>query len=147
MKKVLLIASNGGHFVQASRLLPAFEGTNLTVVSTSKENPSLIDTKYYRVKDCNMKQYISCFICFLQCVYIFAIVRPNVVVSTGAAPGLLMILLAKFTTAKAIWIDSIANTKNLSIAGTYAKRLTTYCYSQWQDVAEKHGVKYMGAVI
>lgn len=147
MKKILLIASNGGHYVQASRLAPAFENESLYVVSTSKTDPKLIEGKYYNVSDCNMTQLLSCIKCFIQCLVLAIRIRPDVVISTGAAPGLFMLLATKLTGSKGIWLDSIANTKELSKAGKYAKRITKHCYSQWEDVANEAGVQFIGAVI
>ena len=74
-------------------------------------------------------------------------VRPKVVISTGAAPGLFCILWNRLIGRKAIWIDSIANTDTLSLSGKVAKMLTKHCYSQWEQVAKQSGVGYIGAII
>ncbi len=38
-------------------------------------------------------------------------VKPQLIVSTGAAPGLLCLLWGRLTGARTIWIDSIANSQ------------------------------------
>jgi hypothetical protein len=43
--------------------------------------------------------------------------RPQVVVSTGAAPGCIALVLGRLLGARTIWLDSIANVERLSLAG------------------------------
>ena len=44
-------------------------------------------------------------------------VRPDVVISTGAAPGAFALFFGKLFGAKTIWIDGIASTSKLSMSG------------------------------
>ncbi len=146
--KILLVASNGGHLVQLKRLAPSYNHHACVLVSTSQSPPS--DAKcenYYNVMDSNNDQKLKLLITALQTFFIFICVRPKLVISTGAAPGLFCVLWAWTFRRKAIWIDSIANTEQLSMAGRLATKLTRYCYSQWPNVAEKENVKYIGSVL
>lgn len=147
MKRIIVIASNGGHYVQLSRLQPAYQDNEVLVVSTSRENPKLIDGDYKFVPDCNMNEPLACIRCLFTCIPILIRFKPDCIISTGAAPGLLMIMLSRLMMKKSIWIDSIANTKKLSTAGKLAKYLATHCFSQWEDVAKDNRVGYIGSVL
>lgn len=47
--------------------------------------------------------------------------RPDIVISTGAAPGFFALLFGKLLGARTIWIDSIANAEQLSVSGQKVK--------------------------
>jgi len=144
----MAVASNGGHLVQLQRLLPAFSGCELILVSTSKTPPGdgHVD-RYYSVSDSNFQQKLRLMVTAFQVFTLCVKVRPQVIVSTGAAPGLFAIFYGVLFRKKAIWIDSIANADGLSLAGKVASRLTPYCYTQWPHLAKKKGPQYIGAVL
>ena len=74
--------------------------------------------------------------------------RPSVVISTGAAPGLMCCFWGKLFGARVIWLDSIANTEKLSMSGRLVRPWADLILSQWEDVAVKYSnVEYAGAVI
>ncbi len=73
--------------------------------------------------------------------------RPNIIVSTGAAPGFFAIVLGKIMGAKTIWIDSIANADELSLAGRKVRRWTDHWLTQWPDLAHESGPHYIGSVL
>ena len=72
--------------------------------------------------------------------------RPDVVVSTGAAPGYLAIRWAGLLGARTIWIDSVANVEELSLSGRLASTRTDLCLTQWPHLAGG-SVRYLGAVL
>ena len=146
--RLLIVASNGGHLVQLLRLQKAFDGYDVTLVSTSETPPSNVKVaKYYQVHDSNFDDKFGLIKTACHTAKVVFQVRPKVVISTGAAPGLFCILWNRLMGRKAIWIDSIANTQTLSLSGKVAKKLTNHCYSQWEQVANQNGVGYIGAII
>lgn len=73
--------------------------------------------------------------------------RPNVVISTGAAPGFFAVLFGRFIGAKTIWVDSMANHSNLSVSGRYASKFCHLCVTQWKDLATGEKIKYFGSLL
>ena len=73
--------------------------------------------------------------------------RPDVVVSTGAAPGYFCLKFAKWVGARTVWIDSIANADCLSLAGEKAGRYADLWLTQWPHLARPDGPHYRGAVL
>jgi len=73
--------------------------------------------------------------------------RPDVVISTGAAPGLVGILFGRLLGARTIWIDSIANAEKLSLSGRIASRVAHIALTQWPDLAATRGPSYHGSIL
>lgn len=150
MAKILLVASNGGHLVQLLRLKNAFvEYTDgIVLVSTSDSPPkTTFKFNYHKVSDSNFSEKIKLLKTCFEALKVILRERPDLVVTTGAAPGLFCLFWNRVFFRDAIWFDSIANTEKLSLSGRVAKKLTKYCYSQWQTVAEREGVHYLGSIL
>ncbi|WP_217640003.1 UDP-N-acetylglucosamine--LPS N-acetylglucosamine transferase [Palleronia marisminoris] len=74
-------------------------------------------------------------------------IRPDVVLSTGAAPGLLCLLWGRVFGARTIWVDSIANSEGLSLSGRLAQRIAHLVLTQWEHLATETGAQYRGSII
>jgi UDP-N-acetylglucosamine:LPS N-acetylglucosamine transferase len=74
-------------------------------------------------------------------------IRPEVVISTGAAPGFFAILFGKLLGAKTIWVDSIANADELSVAGKKVKPWADLWLTQWEHLQSDKGPKYYGSIL
>ena len=83
----------------------------------------------------------------IRLFYLICVKRPNVIISTGAAPGLIAILLGRLMFVRTLWIDSIANGDELSMSGRIARRLAHQTLSQWQTVAKASRVGYWGQLL
>lgn len=157
--KVLAIASAGGHWVQLLRLLPAWDGCDITYVSTKeyckKEVEDLAKSRgqappaFYAIPDVNRwSGKVSLLVCACRVAFIVLRARPDVVVTTGALPGLIGLVAATPLGARRIWVDSIANVEKLSLSGRKAKRFATLWMTQWDHVAEQDpDLTYRGSVI
>lgn len=146
-KKILAVASGGGHWVQLLRLRPAFDGHNVRYVSTNEGYRSDVDSTLYVVTDGNMWQKLRLLLMFLQVARIVILQRPDVVVTTGAAPGFAAIFFGRLIGARTVWIDSIANSEELSSSGKQARRWASAWVTQWQHLAEANGPEYWGGVL
>lgn len=150
MKKLrlLAVASAGGHWVQLRRMLPAFGDCTIHWVSTAPSLSSNIPVGgFTAVNDASMWDKKGLLVMAAQIAWKVMIFRPDVVVTTGAAPGFFAIVFARLIGAKTIWVDSIANAEELSLAGKKAKRWATHWLTQWPDLAKDGGPDYIGAVI
>ena len=146
--KLLLIASPGGHFVQLSLLAEGLQDVAIVAVCSYEKKPSFMPALQYEVvPDFNRENVYRVFGVILKCRKILQRVQPDLVVTTGAAPGLVMVLVARLSGIKTVWIDSIANSRKLSFSGRIAKFFGVKVLSQWQHVAEENNVRYEGRVI
>ena len=73
--------------------------------------------------------------------------RPDVVISTGAAPGYFALRLGKLFGARTIWVDSIANAEEMSLSGRLAQRYADLWLTQWPEVAKRDGARYEGRLL
>lgn len=146
-QRVLAVASNGGHWVQLRRLVPAFEGHDVAYLTTDAGHRSEVgDARFYVVNDANRWDKLALIRCVLSIVWILLRERPTVVVSTGAAPGYLAIRCARVLGARTAWIDSVANVEELSMSGQLASTTADLCLTQWPHLATDR-VRYLGAVL
>lgn len=147
-RKLLALASGGGHWVQLQRLRPAFDEFETAYVSMF---PSYADqvagSRYYLVPDASRFDLKSFLPVFARAVSILMKERPNAIVTTGSAPMLAFVLLGRLIGAKTLWIDSIANSERMSTSGRMAKKLAHRVVSQWPEVAAREGVECWGAVV
>jgi UDP-N-acetylglucosamine:LPS N-acetylglucosamine transferase len=146
-KKVLAVASGGGHWVQMLRIRSAFANCNVSYLSTNRDYAKDVDGKLYAVTDANMWQKLRLMRMFLEVAWVVLRVRPDVVISTGAAPGFAAMLFGRMLGAKTIWVDSIANSEVLSKSGQQAGRLAHVWLTQWQHLETEAGPKFWGSVI
>lgn len=146
-KKVLAVASEGGHWIELQRLIPAFEKQTVKFVTTNADLAKQTQHKTEIVVDANLKGKIKLLIMFTQMLIIVIKYRPNVVISTGAAPGFAAILWGKLLGAKTIWIDSIANAEELSKSGQNVKKIADVWLTQWEHLASQEGPLYKGKVL
>lgn len=148
MIKVMLVASAGGHWVQLNRLNPAFEGMEKFYVTTEERYRSTVDAGHFFVVP-DASRWNKLRLLWLALIMLKHIlqIRPDVVVSTGAAPGFFAVLFGKKLGAKTIWLDSIANVDELSLSGRMAGKYADLWFTQWEHLAQHGGPVYKGAVL
>ncbi len=147
-RRVLAVASGGGHWVQLMRLRPAFEGTEVHYATVDGSARDVVaPSPVHLYPDANKDTPLRLALAALALTLIVLRVRPHVVVSTGAAGGYLAIRIARAMGARTVFIDSIANTRQLSVSARLAQRVADLVLSQWPQVAKAAGAEYRGAVL
>jgi UDP-N-acetylglucosamine:LPS N-acetylglucosamine transferase len=148
-RKVMAIASGGGHWVQMRRIMPAFAGLDVFYVSIDPSSAGDVPgATYYTMRDVSRRDRLGFLMLAGQLARILARERPDVVITTGSAPCLIALGLARiFLRARTIWIDSIANVERLSSSGQQARRVADVWLTQWQHLARPGGPDYWGSVL
>lgn len=145
--KILVIASAGGHWVQLLRLAPAFEGYECVYASTKDSFQKFIpNNKFYCIKDFNRNNMLQIFGTVLKLFQIVKTEKPKVIITTGAAPGLVSLFIGKLFLKKTVWIDSIANVEELSMSGKIASYFADRVYTQWEHLSNNK-IYFAGNVI
>ncbi len=135
-RKILAVASSGGHWIQLRRMSAAFPGGETIWVSTSEGHRAEVLPDHFRmVPDCNRWDKLAVVRSALKMAWLVLRIRPTHVVTTGAAPGYFAILFSKFLGARTLWIDSVANAEELSMSGEKARGSATEVWSQWPELA------------
>ncbi len=149
MRKVLAVASGGGHWVELRRLMPAFADSEVVYVSTeSVADADLAPARYYAVRNVTRRSRLAFAETIRQVHAIVRKERPDVVVTTGAAPGLVALVLAKLLCrSRTVWIDTVAYTEGMSLSGRLVRPFADAWLVQWPHLAKPGGPEYWGSVL
>lgn len=155
--RVLAVASSGGHWVQLFRMRRSWAGCSVDFVTTTPdwraevvrdaEERGEAEPGYFVVTEANRDQKFRLLRSLVELAAIIIRRRPDVVITTGAAPGYFALRIAHALGARTIWVDSIANAETLSLSGLRVKPYADVWLTQWEDLAAKNGPQYWGAVI
>ncbi len=145
----MAVCSGGGHWVEMRRLLPAFDGFDMTYVCTYPEpDAALAGERYYYVRNFTRRNAPVALLVVAQMVRILRRERPDVVITTGAAPGLIALAAAKLMLrSRTIWIDSLAAAETMSLSGKLARPFADAWLTQWESLARPGGPKHWGSVL
>lgn len=155
--RIMAIASGGGHWVELMRLIPAWDGCSVTYATTDPGFRAEVEAiaasrgqpkpGYHVVLEANRWQKLRLVRSLLGVARILLKTRPDVVITTGAAPGYFAIRLAPLVGARTIWLDSIANADELSLAGQKAGRHSDLWLTQWPHLEGPDGPDWKGSVL
>lgn len=146
-KKVMAIASRGGHWIQLNRLSAVWEDHDVVFITNDASLKSHVDdNRFETVIDANMDQKFKLILLAVQTCFKVLKHRPDVIISTGAAPGFFALLWGKLIGAKTVWVDSVANAEELSLAGSKVSKIADVWLTQWPEVARENGPIYKGRV-
>jgi len=147
-RRLLAVASGGGHWVQLLRVREAFETCDIAFVSINETYRSQVsNNRFYLVNDATRWNKVGLIRMALKLAWIIRREKPDVVISTGAAPGYVALRLGRLAGARTIWLDSIANVEQLSMSGTRIGRYTDLWLTQWPHLAKPQGPHYAGTVL
>ena len=111
---VLAISSRGGHWTQLRRLRRAFAGCNITWASTDRDLArEVAPDQFVFVPDASRWDRVKLAWSILSVLWLVIRLRPDAIVSTGAAPGFFALRFGKLLGARTLWLDSFANSEEL----------------------------------
>jgi UDP-N-acetylglucosamine:LPS N-acetylglucosamine transferase len=148
VKKILAVASGGGHWIQMMQLKKVFDGHDVSFVSVKEfYRQDVLPYRFYSVMDVSrLNKWLIIFL-IGKLIYIFIKEKPEVIITTGSAPGMLALRIGKMFGARTIWIDSIANVDEISFSGRKAIKFADLCLTQWPHLADADGPFYLGSVL
>ena len=147
-QRILCASSGGGHWVEMRRVLPAFEGHELAFLTVQQAYQAEVgEADFHVVLDGTRWQKGHLVIMAIQVFWVLLKTRPDVVISTGAAPGYFALVFGKLLGARTIWLDSLANHERLSLAGAKVGRWTDLWLTQWEHLATDGGPRFEGRVL
>jgi UDP-N-acetylglucosamine:LPS N-acetylglucosamine transferase len=147
---ICLVASAGGHLTQLRRVAKAWTGySTFWITSTDVVRDTLGgEGTVYVVGECNRQHLGRVVLVFFRCLRAIFKEKPDVVISTGAAPGCIAVFLGKLRGAKIVWLDSITNVEQLSLSGRMVRPFADLFLVQWPELAAKYRrAEYAGEVI
>jgi UDP-N-acetylglucosamine:LPS N-acetylglucosamine transferase len=147
--RLLAISSGGGHWIQLLRLRPAFEGCDVTFATVRDGYRTDLEdgSRFALIRDGNRWSKWKLLRSALGIFWLLLRLRPDMVVTTGAAPGYFALRLGKWLGAHVIWIDSIANAGEISMSGQKAGHYADLWLTQWPHLAREGGPQFFGSVL
>jgi len=134
--------------VQLNRLRPSFEGCDLAFATVNAAyREEVRGHRFYTVHDATRWSKLGLIRLALEMLVIVIRERPDVVISTGAAPGYFAIMFGKLIGARTLWLDSIAMVEDLTLCGKKIGRFADLTLTQWPGNASEGGAQYVGAVV
>jgi UDP-N-acetylglucosamine:LPS N-acetylglucosamine transferase len=147
-RKVVAVASGGGHWIELRRVRGAFAGLAVAYVSTDPSVGAGLGATHYTVRNVTRRDRWGFAVVLWQLVRILLRERPDVVVSTGAAPGFVAVAAAKLLLgSRTVWIDSVAAAAAPSLSARLARPVSDAWLVQWAHLARADGPEFWGAVL
>ncbi|MCC5888543.1 MAG: UDP-N-acetylglucosamine--LPS N-acetylglucosamine transferase [Gammaproteobacteria bacterium] len=147
--RVLALASSGGHWIQLRRLRPAWLGCDVAYATSNagyrseieeeEVAPGLPAPRFYSFPDASRWQKARLILQLLSVIRILLLERPDVVITTGASAGYFALRIAKLFGRRTVWLDSIANSAELSLSGQRVARYADLWLTQWDHLVAPLG--------
>ena len=143
MKKVLFIASTGGHLSELLQLEPLFKKYNTHIITEKTKSTIGLKNKYknvsylvYGTKDHKLS-YIFKFLfnCF-KSLFLYLTIRPKVIVTTGTHTAVPICYIGKIFGSKIIFIETFANSKTKTLSGRLVYPIANTFIVQWKEMLE-----------
>jgi UDP-N-acetylglucosamine:LPS N-acetylglucosamine transferase len=148
--KVCLAASAGGHLSQLRKVASAWSGMSTFWVTSGRMVGGSLgeNAMVYAVGECNRQHPLRLMAVLYRCIRVILKEKPDIVISTGAAPGCLMCLLGKLRGAKVVWLDSVTNVDRPSLSGRLVRPFADLFLVQWPELVKDYpNGEYVGAVV
>lgn len=144
MKRIMFISSTGGHLSELLQLKPLFEEYDSYLVTEKTKSTIGLAEKYpnktfflvYGTKS-HLLPYLFKFLFNILKSFVLMIkIRPEVVVTTGTHTAVPMCYLAKLFRKKVIFIETFANSKTKTKAGSMVYPIADVFIVQWESMLE-----------
>lgn len=155
MKKVLFIASTGGHLNELMQLRPLFNKYNYYII-TEKDKSTIDFKKIYNKKILYLKYgtrknhfkypLIFLFNCF-KSFYLYIKIRPKYIVTTGTHTAVPICYLGKLFGSKIIFIETFANRYTKTLSGKLIYPISNLFIVQWEEMLKLYPKAVFGGSI
>ena len=133
--------------MQLLRMRPAWEGHHVTYATVHATSAiDVAPAPLLTFRDVSRADWWRLPLTVIDAIRILIIVRPQIIITTGALPPLVVLTLARPFGIKTLWVDSIANAEVLSGSGRHANKVSHQVLTQWPHLAKKN-VEYWGSVL
>lgn len=154
-KKVLFIASTGGHLTELMQLKPMFDKYDYHIITERTKVNLALRNKYkkrinfviFGSKDHEFSYIFKLLAnCFIE-LGLYLKIRPKYIVSTGAHIAGPMCLIGKIFGSKIIFIETIANMNTKTVTGKLVYKFADLFLVQWEDMLKLYPkAKYYGSL-
>lgn len=154
-KKVLFIASTGGHLTELMQLKKMFNKYDYYIITERTKVNLALRKKYnkrinfviFGSKDHKFSYVFKLLAnCFIE-LALYIKIRPKYIISTGAHIAGPMCLIGKIFGSKIIFIETIANMNTKTVTGKLVYKFADLFLVQWEDMLKLYPkAKYFGSL-
>lgn len=142
MKKVLFISSTGGHLnelLQLEKLIDKYDSYIITekTKSTKSLKEEYNDKINYLIYGTKHKPFSYIFKLIFNCIkslYLYLVIKPDIIITTGAHTAGPMCLVGKIFGSKIIYIETFANINTRTITGRILYKFADLFIVQWKSM-------------
>lgn len=155
MKKVLFIASTGGHLNELLQLKALFDRCDFHIITEktksnlklSNQYPNRVNYLVHGSKEHLLAYCVKFPYNLLKSLCLFIKLRPKYIVSTGAHTAVPMCYIGKLFGAKIIYLETYANITTQSLSGKLVYKIADLFLVQWESLLELYpNAQYVGGV-
>lgn len=145
--RLLSVASGGGHWDEMILMREAFADFDIVYASTIPRIGQSLGIDSLAITDFNRNTLMQVIPAAWEAFRLVRQVRPAVIVSTGAAPGLLVLLVGRLLGVRTVWLDSVANAEQVSLSGRIARTFVDLHCVQWDHLTNGGRSKFLGRLL
>lgn len=154
-KKVLFIASTGGHLSELLQLQPLMEKYDHHIITEKTKSTVNLKRKYagkidflvYGTKDYPFSYIFKFSWNIIKSLFLYIKVRPKVIVTTGTHTAVPICFIGKFFGSKIVFIETFANSKTKTMAGKIVYPIADMFIVQWEQMLEHYPKAVLGGWI
>ena len=154
MKKVLFIASGGGHLEELLALKSLFDECEYLLVSEKTPTTAYLKQRYKNVKYLkygtidHLLPYLFIFpFNIIRSLFIFLSFKPDAIVTTGTHTAVPMCMIGHFFKKKVVFIETLANITTGTKAGRMVYKYVDKFIIQWPQLKEVYpDSEYWGCI-
>ena len=131
LKKVLFISSTGGHLSELMELKPLFSKYDYHIITEKTDTTIKLKDKYkgkinylvYGARNYMFSYLFKFSYNIIKSLILYAKIRPDVIVTTGAHTAVPMCYIGKFFKKKIIFIETFARVNSTSMSGRMINKI------------------------
>lgn len=136
--KVCLVGSSGGHLTHLYMLKPFWENKERFWVTFDKEDARslLKEEKMYYAYYPSNRSLKALFINTFRAIKILSKEKPNLIISSGAAPAIPFFWIGKLMRAKTVYIEVFDRIDSATMAGKLCYPVTDRFIVEWEEMTQ-----------
>lgn len=146
MKKVLFIASTGGHLDELLQIQSMFKKYDYHIITEKTKSTLYLKDKYndkvnylvYGTKDHFLSYPFKLIYNVLKSIVLYIKIKPQYIVSTGTHTAVPICYIGKIMGSKIIFIETFANSKTKTLSGKLIYPIANLFIVQWKEMLKKY---------
>lgn len=143
MKKIMLVASTGGHLIELMQLEEIFTKYNYFILTEKTtmsksvvKNQNKVGYLYYGARNYPFRYLFKFAANVLKSFYYFVKFRPNIIITTGAHTAVPVCYIGKLFCRKIVFIETMARVNSASLTGKLLHRISNVTLVQWEEMLD-----------